>query len=227
MANTIQVTNFENIEELGTFTLFPKLPAEIRLAVWKYALAVQRISVIKRDQHWKFGTEIKPFIIKHPPPSPALLHVNRESRCLAEKAYQQPAFNCLTNAPRFFNFEVDALHIRFTTTPFWCTHIPTVVKDSAKVQHLAIYGFVFFLLPLSYLEQTFRPFKQLKTLILVLHDIRGKQETMAAMLGELWKKLKMEAEANGGPAYQKPEVTFVSHRDIVNAERRSRLLMMT
>jgi hypothetical protein len=230
MANTIQVTKLEYIEELRTFTLFPKLPAEIRLVVWKYTLAVQRISVIKQDRHWNFGTAIKPFIITHPSPAPALFHVNRESRCLAEKAYQQPAFNRLTNAPRFFNFEVDALHIRiFSSSLFWCTLIPQVVGDSTKVQHLAIYGgacSLFFLLPLSYLEQTLRPFKQLKTLILVPYDLRGEPETVAASLEELWKKLRTEAEVNGGPAYQKPEVTFMSHHDIVNAERRSRLWMM-
>jgi hypothetical protein len=230
MANTIQVTNLEHTEELQTFTFFPELPAEIRLVVWRYALAVQRIFVIKRDRHWKFGTKIKPFIVKHPLPAPALLHVNLESRCLAEKAYQQPAFNCLTNAPRFFNFEVDALHIRFPSSfPFWRTLIRAVMKDSTRVQHLAIYGdarFAFLLLPLSHLEKAFRAFKQLKTLILVPHDIRSKQETAVARLEELWKKLKTEAEANGGPAYQKPEVTFMSHHDIVSAERRNRLLMM-
>jgi hypothetical protein len=232
MANTIQVTKPEYIEELRTFTLFPKLPAEIRLVVWKYALAVQRISVIKPNRHWIFGTAIKPFIITHPSPAPALLHVNYESRCLAEKAYQQPAFNRLTNAPRFFNFEVDALHIRiFSGSSFWCTLIPKVVGDSTKVQHLAIYRrhdacSLFFLLPTSYLEQTLRPFKQLKTLTLVPYDFQGEQETVAASLEELWKKLRTESEVNGGPAYQKPEVTFMSHQDIVNAERRSRLLMM-
>jgi hypothetical protein len=103
------------------------------------------------------------------------------------------------------------------------------MKDSTRVQHLAIYGdarFAFLLLPLSHLEKAFRAFKQLKTLILVPHDIRSKQETAVARLEELWKKLKTEAEANGGPAYQKPEVTFMSHHDIVSAERRNRLLMM-
>lgn len=101
--------------------------------------------------------------------------------------------------------------------------------DSTKVQHLVLYGgacSLFFLLPLSYLEQTFRPFKQLKTLTLVPCDLRGEQETVAASLEELWKKLRTEAEVNGGPAYQKPEVTFMSHHDIVNAERTSPLLMM-
>jgi hypothetical protein len=227
MANTTQVTKLEHIEELRTFTLFPKLPAEIRLVVWKYALAVQRIFVIKQDRHGNFGTAIKPFIIRHPSPAPALLQVNRESRCLAEKAYQQPAFNCLTNAPRFFNFKVDALHIRFFSSSLF--RIPKVVGDSTKVQHLALYGgscSLYFLLPLPHLEYTFRPFKQLKTLTLVPYDLRVEQETVAASLEELWKKLRTEAEVNGGPAYQKPEVTFMSHHDIVNAERRSRPLVM-
>jgi hypothetical protein len=198
MANTTQVTKLEHIEELRTFTLFPKLPAEIRLVVWKYALAIQRISVIKRNRHWNFSTAIKPFIITHPSPAPALLHVNRESKCLAEKAYQQPAFNCLINAPRFFNFEVDALHLRFfLSSLFWCTLVPKVVRDSTKVQHLAIYGgacSLFFRLPLSYPEQTFRPFKLLKTLTLVPYDLRGLQEAVAASLEELWKKLRTEVE---------------------------------
>ncbi|KAE9369925.1 hypothetical protein N431DRAFT_443545 [Stipitochalara longipes BDJ] len=78
----------------GSFTLFPKLPAEIRLKIWQHAISVPRIVEFEKmssidgryarsngtyfDGRWRYKN-------KAPPP---LLSTNCESRREALKAYK-------------------------------------------------------------------------------------------------------------------------------------------
>jgi hypothetical protein len=72
--------NGESLED-GTFTLFPKLPPEIRVMIWTYAISdlVSLSSPIIKQ------IAVSPFMCKEPPP--ALLHVNHESRYEALRVF--------------------------------------------------------------------------------------------------------------------------------------------
>ena len=73
---------------LAKFDKFPKLPAELRLMIWREALPGPRlVNVIFefKDNYTRFGT--RPLYCKSCTPHPAMLHVCRESREEALKKY--------------------------------------------------------------------------------------------------------------------------------------------
>jgi hypothetical protein len=99
--------------DLTSFTLFPKLLAELRLEIWKLVLPDSRIiSLVFRG---KSSTSNRLLLSE---PAPTLLHVNVESRALAMESYT-PLFSsimkgsphCLSFRPFYFNFNKDFLHI--------------------------------------------------------------------------------------------------------------------
>ncbi|MCJ1248771.1 hypothetical protein MMC30_005990 [Trapelia coarctata] len=94
------------------FTLFPALPAELRLKIWEFALPGPRVVEIKAPP---------PSFADRPPDSalddftsscaiPTLLHVNSEARGIALKHYEL-SFATGTFPPRiYFSFERDTLY---------------------------------------------------------------------------------------------------------------------
>ncbi|OTA54935.1 hypothetical protein K449DRAFT_191872 [Hypoxylon sp. EC38] len=84
----------------GRFTLFPQLPAELRLKIWEYLLAPRIIAIACLDaeappssdeeleEPWTSFPELE---VPAPRAVPVLLLVNRETRTLALKRYS-PAF---------------------------------------------------------------------------------------------------------------------------------------
>lgn len=83
----------------GRFTLFPKLPTELRLKIWEYLLAPRIVAIACLDaealpsdeepeEPW---TNFPEFEVPAPRAVPVLLLVNRETRTLALKHYS-PAF---------------------------------------------------------------------------------------------------------------------------------------
>lgn len=61
-----------------TFTLFPKLPAELRLKIWDEAMPEARIIEVLWSEHRGFYTDAN---------TPAILHVCSESRSRARRVY--------------------------------------------------------------------------------------------------------------------------------------------
>ncbi|KAI0121591.1 hypothetical protein F4776DRAFT_223320 [Hypoxylon sp. NC0597] len=83
----------------GRFTLFPQLPAELRLKIWEYLLTPRIVAIACLDaeapppdeepeEPWTSFPELE---VPAPRPVPVLLLVNRETRTLALKRYS-PAF---------------------------------------------------------------------------------------------------------------------------------------
>jgi hypothetical protein len=76
--------------EFATFTLFLKLPTEIRLMIWQAALPGPRIIEALYDFEWADdGESCKNKLIRTNQPPPPTLHICRESRKEALKRYIQ------------------------------------------------------------------------------------------------------------------------------------------
>jgi hypothetical protein len=99
--------------DLTSLTVFPQLPAELRLKIWELASPDSRIiSLVFRCK----SSACNKLLLSEP--VPALLHVNLESRAIAMESYS-PLFSSgmkksqqyLSFRPSFFNFDKDFLHI--------------------------------------------------------------------------------------------------------------------
>jgi hypothetical protein len=71
---------------------------------------------------------------------------------------------------------------------------------------------------LATLEKFIRAFRQLKTLVIPLHPSKTSHKRFQDALDRVCNPLKLEAEKNGGPSYEKPVVTFMSEKDIYGIE---------
>lgn len=201
------------LQEVKTFTLFPELPPELRLKIWKHALSEPRISMIEQTM----PPHRNRFIFKFCLAPPTFLHVNDESRSLAQKAYQL-AFEGGLEAPQFFNFQFDSLHLQLRThVPDWSENLEAFQKDFAKVQDLVIYG-GFFIFPISRLKKNLVLFKELKTLIIHYGANENQHGSIRSKLKKMWDTIRKEVEASGGPIFQKPVVRLLTWKDIKQAE---------
>jgi hypothetical protein len=93
----------------ATFELFPKLPAELRIEIWKLVpaprIVVVHFHIDGRKRAYKFGASL-----------PVILHACQESRHEALKIYHRAfdskwALNCV-----YFNFKSDILIFGFAYT---------------------------------------------------------------------------------------------------------------
>ena len=89
-----------NSKGLTTFTLFAKLPAELRLMIWEEAANQPRVVVMDMKT---------PYIVRTEIPTPAFFHVSYEAREAAEKVFKikksKPGFQPLPAI--LINFQVD------------------------------------------------------------------------------------------------------------------------
>jgi hypothetical protein len=103
----------EAIEPVGSFTYFPKLPAEIRLKIWKDALPEPRVIRIQlkfetrqpRNEGQKKKPQVSRFVASRP--SPVGLRVCRESRIEALKEYQIGFPTKTSPAQTYVNYNLD------------------------------------------------------------------------------------------------------------------------
>jgi hypothetical protein len=100
----------------STFTLFPKLPVELRLQIWELALLGSRIIAIKSK--FEDGSPTNPEALGMQPeyrvsssPQPALLHTTSESRPVPLKHYEETLRDTLMNGPVYFDFKIDTLYL--------------------------------------------------------------------------------------------------------------------
>ena len=114
------------------FTLFPKLPLELRLQIWEFALPQPRVieAYPHRDDNGQLLDNYASCraIVVAPP---AILHTNRESRILAQRTYTL-AFNGPFREPIYFDFQRDTLLIQRWMSEFIRT------EDVPKLRHLEI-----------------------------------------------------------------------------------------
>jgi hypothetical protein len=87
-----------------TFHLFPKLPTELRFAIWELAFPGPRTITPMLP-----GGEIEDLSSR--PQNPSTLYVNNESRQIALKHYDK--IGVPSRGPRYVNFTVDCLRIDF------------------------------------------------------------------------------------------------------------------
>jgi hypothetical protein len=104
------------------FHLFPKLPTEIKLKIWKLSLPGPRAITMRPRKHGYNTTNIVERMLPNPDvydvynnkavmKTSALLQVNRESREVALKSYR-PIFRCQPNdSIVYFDFAIDYLHL--------------------------------------------------------------------------------------------------------------------
>jgi hypothetical protein len=81
---------------MDDFRLFPRLPAEIRLQIWKFTINTRFV-----DIHWCPAT--RDFRSKLP--VPALLQCNQESRTVGLKTYQLSFASSPEFARIYFDFK--------------------------------------------------------------------------------------------------------------------------
>jgi hypothetical protein len=132
---------------LQEFTLFPKLPAELRLKIWDLVLPPEP-NVITVEFDWEdpddpdsnWHPKIK-YNFENSPTPPMHLQVNMESRIHASKSYQL-AFDCsvLGNRPKYFNFSKDVLRIKNKRLWWEEDGLLEAIEDVNKVKRVEISG---------------------------------------------------------------------------------------
>jgi hypothetical protein len=115
-----------------TFTLFPKLPSELRLHIWELALQPRVIKVIavRRDNGYQIS-ELEAACKAIDATPPALLQTNYESHVWGQRPYIL-AFNDLLRKPICFDFQRDTLRIQR-----WMSWVIRP-EDILKLRHLEI-----------------------------------------------------------------------------------------
>jgi hypothetical protein len=106
MGRLIRSTESNSPEKSSpTFTLFPKLPTELRLKIWKYALPGPR--AIRVQRAWSTLSRRIRAVAK----PPAVLQINSESRQLALRFYEVSFNNAIKGRPIGIDYQVDALYM--------------------------------------------------------------------------------------------------------------------
>jgi hypothetical protein len=119
------------------FPLFPKLPIELRLKIWKESHE-PRIIELRLPKNYRSNRY--DFVI---PKFPAALHVNKEARLESLKDYKMSFKHKQCRRPILFNFSIDTLHIRDHSPfsyPFWrqVSAVMRILPDKEKVQKLSV-----------------------------------------------------------------------------------------
>jgi hypothetical protein len=118
------------------FTLFPKLPVELRIKIWKESYE-PRIIELRTTENWR-STRYD-FVI---PKFPAALHVNKEARLEALKDYKMSFKHRQCRRSILFNFSLDTLHIRDCSLSHYSSwrvsNTIQTLPDKEKVQKLSV-----------------------------------------------------------------------------------------
>ncbi|KAI0424023.1 hypothetical protein F5Y09DRAFT_348148 [Xylaria sp. FL1042] len=137
-----------NPPRAGNFVMFRKLPAELRIKVWQFAMPEARTVVIKSPHSRKTLPvsldKVLPQALdsgetwQSTTPVPALLHVNGEARHEALKHYSL-SLGVGDAQPRvYIDFKRDTLFFGDAELTPECSQLWTKTKDFEKVRRLAI-----------------------------------------------------------------------------------------
>jgi len=115
---------------ISEFTLFPKLPKELRDEIWDIALPGPRILRVRRDAsyifHRRFLWGRSLCSIATAPIATALLHVSREARAVALRRYEPSFGGLLVTGPFYFDYERDSLMFTDDSTIEWFRGTPSL-----------------------------------------------------------------------------------------------------
>jgi hypothetical protein len=218
------------------FTLFPKLPSELRDMVWKFTLPDPRILTLlcHRPTH----TYQEPILFSRGPVSKAntnvvatpLLHTCSRSRQIALGRYER-AFDDLLNHPICFDWERDTVYMKLKTsfaafTGGWrrLASTPTLPQDvevmQAKIQHMAIHRIPLFYLDREDMVEFLCGFPKLSAVTWVWPQLEGwgsgevlyrqaQEMQIRESLKYLWKK-KMQVEKES----TLPQIEFVTEEQM-------------
>ncbi|KAH6723385.1 hypothetical protein BKA61DRAFT_664117 [Leptodontidium sp. MPI-SDFR-AT-0119] len=144
--DTVRSNKFDHSKSLGTFALFPKLPIELRLIIFRYAVNnLPGRNVFKRTYFYQPKLPLKNHMYHCDPP---LMHVNHESRRVTQQVYQ--TFNVsiqqdnnipVVLSPLCFNPKIDTLMaFGAQVNGFWsyesALSYPRQIRQT--VQHLVV-----------------------------------------------------------------------------------------
>ncbi|CZT51355.1 uncharacterized protein RSE6_12487 [Rhynchosporium secalis] len=130
-------------EEMGSshFSLFTRLPAELRYLIWRFAIPGPRVISIKpavRNTHgFIIASEVKTAKFKAVTSVPAMLHAAHESRTVALK-YYDIAFEEHPKIPTmFFSYDQDYLHLNiYSFVPLFSGTIMSEELSLHKVRNI-------------------------------------------------------------------------------------------
>jgi 2EXR family len=89
------------------FVRFPKLPLELRVAIWKVMAQQGRVITVRRKGHPLIYTTVP----KHNAAAvPSILHTSKEARCIGLETYRAYFGTRFSGHPIYFNFDIDALY---------------------------------------------------------------------------------------------------------------------
>ena len=127
------------LSEETDFQLFPSLPIELRLKIWKLASQVPRLVEVRFPKN---SLSHKHDFVSDPP---AVLHTSHEAREEALKSYTLDLATKHTLYPVCFNFEVDILYLRRHVRYWDDAQVRTFLKllpGPEKIKRLALTAYV-------------------------------------------------------------------------------------
>lgn len=130
----------EHTAQLFEFTLFPKLPLEIRLLIWGAALDLIPPSVVTfTPTSRQFSSPEAGYTTYSSQHLPVFLHVSKEAQSAALQRYT-PLFSQIDEREKYtyFNPTIDSVYLDGWDA-YWRDKIfyrPTITSDLAQVQHL-------------------------------------------------------------------------------------------
>ena len=151
----VESSKSADLPALKEFTLFPKLPKELRIKVWQFAAREPRIVEVCQSQdaqYITYGTPRDDWDSKNSAPFysptalPVILHINVESRTIALEHYSISFPHDSHPAQIYYNPAVDILYF-----PAWCfryhiDHFEFVTPPEIKntIRRIAIDNLVWF-----------------------------------------------------------------------------------
>jgi hypothetical protein len=229
----MEPTQTVNAGNFVTFTLFPKLPPELRLKIWKMAASVPRAFIFRQDLiSWDEGFKIK-FRQKYP----SVIRLNLEAREAQAAIIQDHNLSFAALGKGHIQFSPGKDIVFFQNFNFadlcFIHHAPDYpsLRNSLKlVENLALCGQTHLHLAPHHFELFFKLLPSLKSLVLYRSEfIREEQQMMMQQKGsvEPWMAKRgahylvqnqLEACWNAlrinNSKFQAPIITFMKLRDI-------------
>jgi hypothetical protein len=97
----------------ATFTLFPKLPPEIRNQIWHLTANHPRTITIRESNSFTSDNTVIQGVKHNATSVPSVLHVNAEARDIGLKYYELCFGSQFRRKPVYFNYAVDGILFRF------------------------------------------------------------------------------------------------------------------
>ncbi|CZT43982.1 uncharacterized protein RSE6_04098 [Rhynchosporium secalis] len=205
------------VEPLLDFTIFPKLPKELRLQIIETAIdgtnqrtfvvyhAGQVIARSRKQHNPKYNSPVKFTRL----PVPALLHVNTETRAAATNIYHLSFSGPLNNMPVYFNYAKDGLFF-YSLVAFQAMHANSRCSSWKKLeQQLRFMG----------IDEEFRVDFASLSIIAHFHELDTFAHRTNEASGRSWRdtgsdaRLKSLLEGNWSKSHEYEELMAATNRE--------------